>query len=188
SSRDIDQEVVPIRVDLEIVGCDFADAVDGFVHVKPGSGLDLDRGIAQFRSLLRFDGVIFGRHVMRPEGERTPVAYGVAQQVAHRHTGQLARGVKQGHLQARAQAVVPHEAEGRLADDTICILDAPPGVALNRLAPADNARVGFNADEFDDAPVVQTGALHFAAYPFDQGNDEQDAFYIGDFGRGQGAG
>src|SRR5690606_23580550 len=125
---------------------------------------DLHAGIAQFDRFLDLDFIFLRRHVVIPERDGTPVAHSLTQEIAHRHTGQLARGVEQGHLQARAQAVVPHEAEGRLADDARCILHASPGVIGEGFTPADNARVRLDADQFDFGPGVDARTLHFSAY------------------------
>ena len=97
------------------------------------------------------------------------------------YAGDFAGGVEEGHLEAGAEGVIPHEVEGRLTDNAVGVVDAAPGVVLDGFAVGDGAVVEGEADDFGFGPAVDVGAFHFSAHAVDHGDDEEDAFDVGDF-------
>ena len=174
---------VPVGVDAEVVGGDLADAADGLSHVPPGPRLDLDAVVPQPDRGLRLDGVLLGRHVVVPEGDRRPVPALAAEQPVEGHPGQLARGVEQRHLQAGSQRVVPHGLERGAAHHLLFRLHPPPSVVLHRLPPAADPGVGVDAGDLELRPGVNAGALHLAAHPVDEGDHQGEPLKAGYFRR-----
>ena len=75
---------------------------------------------------------------MVPKRNGTPVAAFAAEQPINRHAGELAGRVKKRHLQAGAQAVVPHRFKRSAPNDALVVVDATPGIVLNGFTPAYN--------------------------------------------------
>ena len=110
--RNIEQEVVPVAVDVEPVGRDLADAFDGLVDIVPGAGLDFDGGESQLDGDAGLFFVGAGAHVVVPEGDGAPAAHLLTQEAVDGYAGEFAGGVEEGHLQAGAERVIPHQVEG----------------------------------------------------------------------------
>ena len=102
----------------------------------------------------------------------------VAEQSVDRDPRELSGGVEQSHLQPGPVAVVPHGLERGAADDPVMVLDAAPGVVLNRLAPADDAAVDVDAGDFQFGPGVNAGALHLGADAVDEGHVQSETLYL----------
>ena len=127
------------------------------MQIVPGARLELGRHIAGFYCVSTLARPVFCRHVHSPPRERTPVAHFVAEQPIGRRSQLLANGIKECHLHAGAQRVVPEQIRGRLADDAVFYIgwNFGPGVVGNGFSPTDCAVVHGDLAQLDNAPVRQ---------------------------------
>src|SRR5262249_27241364 len=90
-------------------------------------------------------------------GNEGPVAVLAAQQRPYRRLRRAAHRVEEGHLQPRAERVLPHALRGALSDDALDggVTDGAVRVILHRLPEALDAALQGHPADLEEGPVRQ---------------------------------
>lgn len=173
----VGEGAVVVQVEVKTGWNYFLNSLDGRVQVKPGAGFEFRTGVSRFDSLSAFFCPSFGWHVHIPPRYGTPVAHFCAQQTVYGYALRFCYGIKQSHLNASTQAIIPHQFSRRSADDFVFDIARyfGPGIVGYGFTPSLNAIFERDMANLVYSPVGKPVAEVFLAV-WREGHVEIDEF------------